>query len=122
MNPRVLLVDDEEAIRGFAEQALVKFGYKVMTASTGEEGLEVYQSKSDKIDLVITDIGMPGMGGHKFLREVIQFNPAAKIIIASGYSINGNVKRSMDEGARGYVGKPFQLADLLNTVREVLDS
>ena len=118
----ILLVDDEEAIRGFAEQALVKFGYSVMTASTGEEGLEVYQSKSDKIDLVITDIGMPGMGGHKFLREVIQFNPAAKIIIASGYSINGNVKRSMDEGARGYVGKPFQLADLLNTVREVLDS
>ena len=117
----ILLVDDEQAIRGFAQQALMKFGYRILTASTGEEALEVYQSKSNEIDLVITDIGMPGMGGHKALKELLKINPAVKIIIASGYSINGQVKKSMKAGARGYVGKPYQLADLLNTVREVLN-
>ena len=117
----ILLVDDEEAIRGFAEQALMKFGYKIYTASTGEEGLEVYRNRPDDIDLVITDIGMPGMGGHKLLQKLLQINPAAKVLIASGYSINGQVKKSLDAGALGYVGKPYQLADLLNSVRAILD-
>ena len=118
----ILLVDDEEAIRGFAQKALMKFGYKVMTASTGEEALEVYRSHSGAIDLVITDIGMPGMGGHKFLQELLEANPEAKVIIASGYPINGQVKHSMDTGAAGYIEKPYQLSDLLNTVRAVLDN
>ena len=117
----ILLVDDEEAIRGFAQQALMKFGYKVFTAASGEEALELYSEKSDVIDIVITDIGMPGMGGCKFLQEVLQMNPKVKVIIASGYSINGQVKQAMEAGAKGYVGKPYQLADLLNTVRAVLN-
>ena len=117
----ILLVDDEEAIRGFAELALIKFGYKVYTASTGEEALEIYPNTPGKIDLVVTDIGMPGMGGHKFLQELLQIDPAAKVIIASGYSMEGNVKKSMEAGAKGYVGKPYQLVDFLNTVRVVLD-
>lgn len=117
----VLLVDDEEAIRGFAQQALMKFGYKVMTASTGEEALELYSSKSNKIDLIVMDLGMPGMGGHKCLKEMLKLNPQQKVIIASGYSINGQVKKSLETGAKGFVGKPYRLADLLNTVRAVLD-
>ena len=117
----ILLVDDEEAIRGFAQQALMKFGYKVMTASTGEETLELYSDKPTEIDLIVMDLGMPGMGGHKCLHELLKLNPQQKVIIASGYSINGQVKKSMEAGAKGYVGKLYQLVDLLNTVRTVLD-
>ena len=117
----ILLVDDEEAIRGLAQQALMDYGYKVMTASTGEEALEIYSSKSKEIDLIIMDLGMPGMGGHKCLQEILQKNPEIKIIIASGYSITGQAKKSLEAGAKGYLGKPYQLADLLNTVRAVLD-
>ena len=117
----ILLVDDEESIREFAQQALMKFGYTVMTASTGEEALERYSTKPNEIDLIVTDLGMPGMGGHRFLQELIRLNPAVKVIIASGYAISGQVKQSMEAGAMGYVGKPYQLADLLKTVREVLD-
>ena len=117
----ILLVDDEEAIRGFAQQALMKFGYKVFTASTGEEALELYSVQPNQIDLIVMDLGMPGMGGHKCLQELLKINPEVRVVIASGYSINGQVKQSMEAGAKGYVGKPYQLADLLNTVRAVLD-
>ena len=117
----ILLVDDEDAIRDFAQQALMYYGYKVMTASTGEEALEIYSGKINEIDLVILDLGMPGMGGHKCLQEMLQINQNVKVIITSGYSINGRAKKSMEAGAAKYVGKPYQLADLLKTVREVLD-
>ena len=117
----ILLVDDEEAVRGFVEQALMKLGYRVYTASTGEEALEFYPNRTEEIDLVITDIGMPGMGGRKFLQELLQINPAARVIIASGYPMQGKVKKTMKTGAKGYVGKPYQLTDLLNKVRGVLD-
>ncbi|MFH1134678.1 MAG: PAS domain S-box protein [Pseudomonadota bacterium] len=117
----ILLVDDEEAIRDFAQQALMKFGYNILTASTGEGALEIYSAKSADIDLVVMDLGMPGMGGHKCLLELLQINPLVKIVISSGYSIMGQVKKSIEAGAKGFVGKPYQLADLLTTVRAVLD-
>jgi PAS domain S-box-containing protein len=117
----VLLVDDEETIRGFARQTLMKFGYTVLTASTGEEALTVYSKEPDKIDLIVMDIGMPGMGGHKCLQELVRINPAIKVVIASGYSIDGQVRKTMEAGAAGYLAKPYQLADLLGKVRNVLD-
>lgn len=117
----VLLVDDDEAIRDYAQQALMKFGYTALTASSGEETLEIYPEKSNEIDIIVMDIGMPGMGGHKCLQELQKINPAVKVVIASGYAIDDRVKKSLDSGAAGYLGKPYQLTDLLNTVRAVLD-
>jgi two-component system cell cycle sensor histidine kinase/response regulator CckA len=117
----ILLVDDEEAIRSFARQALMKFGYGVLTAATGEEALERYSAKSTEIDLVIMDLGMPGMGGHKCLEEMLKLNRQVRVIIASGYAINDQAEKSLAAGARGYVGKPYRLTELLNTVRKVLD-
>ena len=80
----ILLVDDEEAIRGFAQQALMKFGYKVMTASTGEQALELYSDKPTEIDLIVMDLGMPGMGGHRCLTEVLQINRRQKCSSPAG--------------------------------------
>jgi PAS domain S-box-containing protein len=117
----ILLVDDEETIRDFAQLALFKFGYQVMTASTGEEALKIYSAAPEKIDIIVMDLGMPGMGGHKCLQELFRIDPAVKVVIASGYPVNGQVKQSLEAGSKGYVGKPYQLADLLNTVRAVLD-
>ena len=117
----ILIIDDEEPIRNLASCALTDFGYSVLTASTGEEALEKYVSKSSEIDLVIMDIGMPGMGGHKCLLELLHIDPTARVIIASGYPINGQVKRTMEAGAAGYLAKPYRVSDLLNKVRSVLD-
>ncbi|MBF0528202.1 MAG: PocR ligand-binding domain-containing protein [Deltaproteobacteria bacterium] len=117
----ILLADDETSIIEVISDILLSFGYKVLTAFSGEEALEIYRAQRDKIDLVILDIGMPGMGGHQCLVELLKTNPAVKVLIASGYSINGRAKKSLEAGAAGYVGKPYQLTDLLNKVRSVMD-
>lgn len=117
----ILVVDDEEAIRDFASQILNNFGYSILTAASGEEALEIYSNRPDEIDLVIMDIGMPGMGGHKCLQELLRIDESAKVVISSGYSIDGRAKSTLEAGAAGYVGKPYQLTDLLSTVRAILD-
>jgi|GEM_PF-179704 len=117
----VLIVDDEAPIRDFASQVLRRFGYQVVTASSGEEALKIYAARAEAIDLVILDLNMPGMGGHRCLRELLKVDPQARVLISSGYSINGQVKSTLDAGAAGFIGKPYRLTDLLGKVRSVLD-
>jgi PAS domain S-box-containing protein len=118
---KVLLVDDEEALREIGTSLLELHGYDVAVAANGEEALQEYRSAQGELDLVIMDLGMPGMGGHKALLEILSINSKAKVIIASGYSADGLVKDAMESGAAGYIAKPFQKRDLLKTVRGVLD-
>jgi PAS domain S-box-containing protein len=117
----ILLVDDEKLIRDFASQILEKYGYTALTASSGEEALEIYTGSSGAIDLVILDIGMPGMGGYKCLRKIMAADRSAKVVVASGYSLTGEVKATLEVGAAGYIGKPYKVKDLLVAVRAVLD-
>ena len=117
----VLLVDDEEPIRTFAAKALKRFGYKIKIAASGEEALEIYTAGQRDIDLIILDIGMPGMGGFKCLQEIIRIDPGARVLIASGYAMEGRVKESLKAGAAGYLGKPYHLTVLLKKVRDALD-
>jgi len=117
----VLLVDDEAPIRDFVSQVLHRFGYRIMTASSGEEALETFTSRPKAIDLVILDLNMPGMGGHRCLRELLNVDPGVKVLLASGYSVNGQVKSTLESGASGFIGKPYQITDLLTKVRSVLD-
>lgn len=116
----ILLVDDEDSIRDVAKLALLNLGYKVLTAVNGEQALEIYADKGNSIELVILDLGMPGMGGDKCVREIIGLDPTAKVIIASGYS-DEQVKKTLAAGASGFIGKPYQLDDLCKKVRAVLD-
>jgi len=117
----ILLVDDEEAIRSFASEVLEGFGYRVLTGASGEEALEIAGAGNQTIALVILDLGMPGMGGYKCLQEIRKLNPQIKILIASGYAMNGQMEKSLEMGATGYIGKPYQISKLLSTVREILD-
>jgi CheY-like chemotaxis protein len=117
----ILLVDDEEPIRNMASQALMSYRYTVLTASSGEEALNVYASRKNEIDLIVMDLGMPGMGGHRCLKELIRIDPEVKVLIASGYSSEGLGRKTLEAGAAGYVGKPYQLKDLLRAVRAILD-
>ncbi|MFH1035570.1 MAG: PAS domain S-box protein [Pseudomonadota bacterium] len=117
----ILLVDDEQALRDLGTHTLEGKGYRVLTAASGEEALEIYTALASEIDLVVMDLGMPGMGGHKTLKAILELNPQAKVVIASGYSANGQVKASLESGGAGFVAKPFRRLDLLSTVRQVLD-
>lgn len=117
----ILLVDDEESLRLLGTRTLMSKGYTVTTAGSGEEALEVYRHIGDQLDLVIMDLGMPGMGGNKAMKAILELNPRAKIIIASGYATQDQVKDALDSGRSGYMPKPFKKAELLATVRSVLD-
>jgi PAS domain S-box-containing protein len=120
-NETILLVDDEEAIRELGAELLENMGYRVIKASSGEEALEYYRQANDEVDLVVLDLGMPGMGGHKCIKALLEISPGLKVLIASGYSANGTVADTLRQGAAGYIPKPFRRNDLLNTVRNILD-
>ncbi len=118
----ILLVDDETAILDIAGQILRRFGYRVAMAQSGEEALEKIREGRVRPDLVILDLNMPGMGGHKCLEKLLEIDPSMKVLIASGYSANGSVKKTLSSGAAGFVEKPYALSDLIRKVRTVLDA
>jgi PAS domain S-box-containing protein len=117
----ILLVDDEKYIRELGVELLTDVGYEVFTATDGEGALQLYRKEQQTIDLVILDLVIPGMGGKKCYEEILKINPQAKILIVSGYSINGPGKEAMEAGAKGFVGKPFDVSHMLTTVRDILD-
>jgi len=117
----ILLVDDEEAIRELGEDIFTRFGYTVLMASDGESALEIYSEKKEEINLVILDIIMPGIGGRRCLEKLLKMNPRVKVIIASGYSINGPTKEVLEAGAKGFISKPYDMRGMLKTVRKILD-
>ena len=117
----ILLVDDEEFIRELGVDVLGSAGYTVLTASNGENALELYGQERARIDLVILDLIMPGMGGSKCLEELLTIDPHTRVLIASGYSPDGPTKGALDAGAKGFVSKPYDTSQLLQLVREILD-
>jgi PAS domain S-box-containing protein len=117
---RILLVDDEEMILEVGVAMLKKLGYSVQTAGSGEEALHFYQAHGDTIDLVILDMVMPGMGGGEVFDRLMAVDPAIKVLLSSGYSINGKASEIIDRGCAGFIQKPFNLAQLSEKVATVL--
>jgi CheY-like chemotaxis protein len=117
----ILLVDDEKPIRISCEKFLKKYGYTVLTASDGREGLDTFIRERERIDLVILDLIMPQMGGRECLNEIIKLDPSTKVLIASGYAANGQLDAVLEEGARASIRKPYDMRRLLHTVRTLLN-
>jgi len=118
----ILLVDDEEVIRNLGERLLTESGYRVLTAVNGKKALEIYGPSRKEISLVILDLMMPEMGGKQCLNEILKIDPKARVLIASGYTVNGPTRGALAAGAKGFVNKPYDMRELLTTVREVLDN
>jgi CheY-like chemotaxis protein len=118
----ILLVDDEELLRDLGRRILTKSGYTVLTATNGKEALVVYEKEKKAISLVLLDLVMPEMGGSRCLAELLRINPEVKVIIASGYMADLSVQSALESGAREFVSKPFRVNEMLQKVRQVLDS
>ncbi len=118
----ILLVDDEELVRELGRRILSRNGYTVLTATNGKEALASYDIGKDAISLVLLDLVMPEMGGSQCLSELMKINPHLKVIVASGYMADPSVHTALEAGARGFVGKPFRATELLQKVRQTLDS
>jgi DNA-binding NtrC family response regulator len=117
----VLLVDDEETILHVVEKALKLNGYNPLTARSGEEALEVYHKSQEQIALVVLDMIMPGMPGGRIFDRLKSVNPRVKVILSSGYSIDGEASEIMARGCNAFIQKPFGIMDLSKIIREVLD-
>jgi two-component system, cell cycle sensor histidine kinase and response regulator CckA len=117
----ILLVDDEDFVRDLAEQILTDFGYTVLSAVDGESALETYRAENENVDLVILDLIMPGMGGRRCLDEIMEMNPGAKVLIASGYADDASSEGALKNAVKGFLRKPYTLQQMLLEVRRVLD-
>jgi CheY-like chemotaxis protein len=117
----ILLVDDEDIIIDIGRQFLEVLGYTVFTARSGQEAIETYSRESGKIDLVILDMIMPTMGGGETIQHIKAINPEARIVLSSGYSINGQAEEIMNRGCNGFIQKPYGITDLSETIRKALE-
>lgn len=116
----ILVVDDEELMTDVCKQILQKMGFQVFIASNGKEAIEVFNANRDTIDLVILDIILPGMDGIVIYDHLKEIKPGIKVLIASGYSINGKASELMKKGCKGFIQKPFRKDELSLKLNEIL--
>ena len=123
---RVLVVDDEEAIRALVEFTLTRLGYKVMQAASALEGVNLYRQQleaGERFDAVILDLTLPGgMGGKEALKKLIEIDPTVNAIVSSGYATDATMSRYQDFGFRGVIAKPYEAAELGKIVHDVIRS
>lgn len=122
-NSVILLVEDEDAVRAFAERALISRGYEVHEAINGVEALEIMEDFGDEIDLIVSDVVMPEMDGPTLLTEVRKGYPDIKFIFVSGYAEEAFAKNlpEAERGRFGFLPKPYSLKQLATTVKEKLE-
>ncbi len=116
----ILLIDDEEMILDIGETVLQLAGYRVLRAGSGKEGLEMFRQHGKGIDLVILDLIMPDLHGGAVFDGIREMNPRARILLSSGYSIDGHAAEILERGADGFIQKPFGTAELSARIHQIL--
>ncbi len=119
-NGNILLVDDEEQVRGMSCEMLRELGYRVTACADGHEAVSFYRNNWSSIDLALIDMTMPDMDGGRTYLELRRINPALRAILCSGYSMNGTIHSHLAAGFNAFVSKPFELHELSATVARVL--
>ncbi|MFO0949016.1 MAG: ATP-binding protein, partial [Planctomycetota bacterium] len=117
----VLVVDDEESIRMVTTKTLERFGFRVLLAADGQQGVDCFREHADEITLVILDMTMPNMSGDEAFRVIRGIRPDARVILSSGFTEQEATDRFQGEGLAGFIQKPYRPTDLLDKVREVLE-
>jgi CheY-like chemotaxis protein len=119
----ILVVDDEPDLVALTRAFLTSVGYNVLTAASGEEAMEIMAARGREVDLVILDMGLPGMGGPACLERLRETRPELRVLIASGY-VDGiqSMGQPLRDLQTAFIGKPFRFEALLHRLRELLDS
>jgi CheY-like chemotaxis protein len=118
----ILIVEDEESVRVSVRRILSKCGYSTLEARDGSEALELFAKHPDTIDLVITDVVMPEMGGRALADALLNISPGLKMIFMSGYTEDAVKQQGVLAPGSAFIEKPFTLQDFAKTVRETLDA
>lgn len=116
----VLVVEDEPALVSIYQRALERRGYNVLTANCGEEALEILDGRDGAVDLLLSDIVMPRMGGRELVWRLQQTHPSIRIILASGYADQDGALQMMEDLGVVYIAKPVDLHVLLDLVRDTI--
>ena len=117
----ILVVDDEEVVRGAASNALERYGYRVLIAKNGLEALEVFRRYAGKIDLVLLDLTMPLMGGEDTLRNLKEIQPSVKVLLSSGFNEVETIRKFTGRGLAGFIQKPYAGMRLVQKVTSILN-
>ncbi|MCJ7831050.1 MAG: response regulator, partial [Dehalococcoidia bacterium] len=119
MMERVLIVDDEEQMRELLAKVLEKNGYQVTTAGDGGQALALLEK--EPMDLVVTDVRMPGLDGMEALKAIKELNPEIVVIIMTAFGSIDQAVQAVKEGAYDYINKPFKIDEMLLTIRKALE-
>ena len=119
-NEMVLFADDEETIRKMGKVLLERLGYRTILAADGEEALNLYLQRHSEIDVVLLDMTMPKLTGKQVLQKILEHNPKACIITASGYTSEGTGEELINFGAMDFLQKPYTLVSLAKSLQEAL--
>ena len=117
----ILLVDDEPMITEIGSKILALLGYDVLTAASGDEAIDIYTDNQDRIVLLILDMIMPGMSGGELFDKLKLMDPTIKVLLCSGYSLDGQAREILNRGCKGFIQKPFTVSGLSVKIRELLD-
>jgi len=118
----LLLVEDEEMVRQLVARVLRELGYEVFETSSGDEALSLSDSLDREIDLLVTDVVMPGMSGRELAEILIVKRPATRVLFMSGYTDEAIVHHGVLDGEAEFIGKPFTPQELAHKIRGVLES
>ncbi|HEX4826116.1 MAG TPA: PAS domain S-box protein [Candidatus Polarisedimenticolaceae bacterium] len=117
---RILVVDDEEAVRDVTADLLRELGYDVATAFDGQDAVEYYERHAAEIDLILIDLVMPRMGGRECFRALKALNPDVRTVLCTGYGFNIAAQELLDEGMTGFLSKPYDFGRLSSVVSRTL--
>ncbi len=121
-NELILLVEDEETVRNLTRQMLEFCGYKVIAAKDGVEALRICEKMGERINLVLTDVVMPQMGGRDLAKKITENYPRVKILFTSGYTDDSLIRYGKNDENTNFIQKPFTIEGLASKIRTILDS
>ena len=118
----ILMVDDEVMIINIGRDILKTLGYNVLTAQDGSTALAIFEDSKENIDLIILDMVMPEMNGGDVFDKLKKIDPDVKVLLSSGYSLNGHASKIIDRGCVGFIQKPFTIREIASELRKILDA
>ena len=118
----ILLIDDEKMILEVGRELLEELGYTVLPVIGGQQAIDVFEKNQDKVDLIIMDMIMPGMSGGETFDRLKDIKPEAKILLSSGYSVDGQATKILRRGCDGFIQKPFNMNQLAEKIQRILTS
>jgi CheY-like chemotaxis protein len=113
----LLLIDDEKCVLEVTQEMLESMGYRVLTATSGQEAVEVFRQKKDEIDLVILDMVMPGMNGRIALDQMRQLDKDVSVLLSTGNGLKGQAEEALRQDCNGFIQKPFNLEQLSEKIK-----